>query len=387
MRPKIDFLYFNAGGGHRAAATALEAMLRQQDRPWQVRLVNLNDVLMPTDVLKKVCGLGLEDIYNLMLKKGWTLGSAQLVPVMHFLIRLFHKRQVELIGGFWKQDTPDLVVSVIPNFNRAILEGLRRCSAQTPMVTILTDLADYPPHFWLERQSQYVICGSPKAVEQARAVGLPPGCIYQTSGMILRPHFYDVPPVDRASERIRLGLSPDLPTGLVLFGGQGAGVMLDITRRLSSCGRPMQLILMCGQNKDLADKLRQLKTDMPMHVEGFTTEVPYFMQLADFFIGKPGPGSISEAIAMHLPVIVECNAWTLPQERYNAEWIRGLNVGIVLKSFRTVDKAVTELIHSGDQSGDQLEKFRQAAAQIRNRAIFEIPDLLDEILKRGNSLS
>ena len=59
---------------------------------------------------------------------------------------------------------------------------------------------------------------------------------------------------------------------------------------------------------------------MPMHVEGFTREVPYFMGLADFFIGKPGPGSISEALAMRLPVIVERNAWTLAHERYNADW-------------------------------------------------------------------
>ena len=58
-----------------------------------------------------------------------------------------------------------------------------------------------------------------------------------------------------------------------------------------------------------------------MFVEGFTKEVPRYMQLADYFIGKPGPGSISEAVAMQLPVIVERNAWTLPQERYNADWV------------------------------------------------------------------
>ena len=44
---------------------------------------------------------------------------------------------------------------------------------------------------------------------------------------------------------------------------------------------------------------------IPMFVEGFTKEVPYYMRLSDFFIGKPGPGSISEALAMKLPVLVE----------------------------------------------------------------------------------
>ena len=64
------------------------------------------------------------------------------------------------------------------------------------------------------------------------------------------------------------------------------------------------------------------------------------MQLADYFIGKPGPGSISEAVAMRLPVIVERNAWTLPQERYNAEWVREQGVGIVLTNFRGIARAV-----------------------------------------------
>ena len=81
-----------------------------------------------------------------------------------------------------------------------------------------------------------------------------------------------------------------------------------------------------------------------MFVEGFTKEIPRYMQLADYFIGKPGPGSISEAVFMRLPVIVNCNAWTLPQERYNAEWVKEQGVGIVLKSFRDVRSAVDQLL-------------------------------------------
>ena len=42
----------------------------------------------------------------------------------------------------------------------------------------------------------------------------------------------------------------------------------------------------------------------------------------------------SEAVAMGLPVIIERNHWTLPQERYNAEWVEEQGVGISLRSFR-----------------------------------------------------
>ena len=66
-------------------------------------------------------------------------------------------------------------------------------------------------------------------------------------------------------------------------------------------------------------------------MEGFTSQVPFYMAISDFFIGKPGPGSVSEAVAMKLPVIVERNAWTLPQERYNADWILENHLGLVVR--------------------------------------------------------
>ena len=98
---------------------------------------------------------------------------------------------------------------------------------------MLTDIADYPPHFWIERQDQYVICGSQRAAEQARALGIPEHRILRTSGMILNPRFYAPLDVDRAAERMRLGLDPIVPTGLVLFGGEGSAEMVRIARALN----------------------------------------------------------------------------------------------------------------------------------------------------------
>jgi UDP-N-acetylglucosamine:LPS N-acetylglucosamine transferase len=99
------------------------------------------------------------------------------------------------------------------------------------------------------------------------------------------------------------------------------------------------------------------------------------MALSDFFIGKPGPGSISEALSKHLPVIIDCNAWTLPQERYNARWVREKQVGIVVPSHRQMAGAVAELLKPGE-----LAQFRARAAAMQNRAIFEIPAIFDKIL-------
>ena len=372
---KLDFLFFDAGGGHRSAAQALELVIRQQQRPWEVRLVNLQELLDPLDVFRKLTGLRLQDVYNLMLKKGWTLGSPQLTALMHVLIRLYHRRQVALLERHWRASRPEMVVSIVPNFNRAIAQCVATALPGTPFATVLTDFADYPPHFWMERESQYLICGSARAVEQARTLGHPNERIFRTSGMILHPRFYEPVAVDRRAERMRLGLDPGRRTGLVLFGGQGSRVMLEIARRLDTCGLGLQLILICGRNEKLRRKLSEGKSRLPRFVEGFTTEIPYYMALSDFFIGKPGPGSISEALAMKLPVIVERNAWTLPQERYNADWVVEHGVGLVVPNSRRIGAAVGELL-----APRNFERFRANAGAVANRAVFEIPEILAAIL-------
>lgn len=376
-RPVLEFVFFDAGGGHRAAANALKAVIERQRRPWDVRLVSLQEVLDPLDIFRKVTGIRLQEIYNLILARGWTLGAVQGLRLMHGLIRAYHRPAVRMLADHWRESAPHLVVSLVPNFNRALFEGLRQARPETPYVTILTDLADYPPHFWIERQPQYLICGTEHAAQQAYAMGYPKERVFRTSGMILRPGFYEPVEVDRAVERRRLALDPTRPTGLVLFGGLGSKAMLKIARRLQRARADLQLIAIAGHNEDLVRKLTEVSGRFPIHVEGFTTEIPYYMRLADFFVGKPGPGSVSEALAMELPVIVERNAWTLPQERFNADWILENQVGIVLKSFRQIVEGVERMLAPG-----QLERFRANAAALRNRAVFEVPDILERILTR-----
>jgi 1,2-diacylglycerol 3-beta-galactosyltransferase len=371
---QLDFIYFDAGGGHRAAANALRQVIEREGHPFRIRMVNLQEVLDEIDIFRKVTGLRLQDVYNLMLKKGWTLGSPQLTAGMHVVIRLFHRQQVKVLERFWAMDGPDMIVSLVPNLNRAMHDAAKRVLPGAPMVTILTDIADYPPHFWIERQEQYLICGSDRAVEQARQLGYPPERVERVSGMILNPRFYDIQPLtreQRAEGRRKLGLDAGEQVGLVLFGGEGSAVMEEIARRLDQ----RQLILICGKNEKLAARLRALRRKAPLFVEGFTSEVPHYMQLADYFIGKPGPGSISEAIAMRLPVIVVRNAWTLPQERYNADWIREQGVGVVLRSFRDIAGAVDELL-----APEAYDRLRAATGRLCNRSVFEIPHILKRIL-------
>jgi hypothetical protein len=374
----LELVFFDAGGGHRSAANALREVVCREQRPWDMRMLNLQELLDEIDVFRKLTGIRLQDLYNLLLRRGWTLGSPALMKGMHGVIRLFHHQQVKVLENYWRNNQPDMVVSLIPNFNRALYQAIERVMPGTPLVTILTDMADYPPHFWIERQPQYLICGTQRAYDQAMQAGHSANRVYRTSGMILNPRFYEPVSVDRGPDREALGLDPDRLTALMMFGGEGSAAMLDIAERLDASGLDVQIIAICGKSKKLESAMRAMPRRIAMHVEGFTREVPRFMRLSDFFIGKPGPGSISEAVAMGLPVIIERNHWTLPQERYNAEWAEAQGVGIALRSFK---KEITGAVRQMLDPKRRCEFVKHVNEQ-QNRAVFEIPEILDEILSR-----
>ena len=376
---KVDLVYFDAGGGHRAAALALRDAIRQEGYGWDVRLVNLQEILAPIDIVRKLTGIRLHEGYNAMMRRGWTLGLQYLIPALHGIIRFYHDQEVSLFADHWKASPPDLVVSVVSHFNRALCEGAARGAPGVPFVTVLTDLADYPPHMWLESQEQYVICGTERAVEQAEEAGIPRNMIFRSSGMIVHPRFYRPVTVDRAEERRKLDLDEKLPTGLVLFGGQGSQAMLGIARRVDEANLAAQWIFICGRNSKLTEELQRFPSRYRKLVLGFTTEVPYYMHLADFFVGKPGPGSISEALVMGLPVIVEDNARTMPQERYNVQWIRERRVGVAVKEMRRIASAVSEVLES-----DNLARFQSNIRTMNNRAVFEVPRLFSDILETAS---
>jgi UDP-N-acetylglucosamine:LPS N-acetylglucosamine transferase len=175
--------------------------------------------------------------------------------------------------------------------------------------------------------------------------------------MILRPAFYE----ERESIR------NESPVGFVMFGGIGSKDMIPIAKKLHDC----RLILVCGKNEKLVQKL--LRLGNPKHqVVGFSDRIPELMASADYFIGKPGPGSISEAVQMGLPVIVPLNAFTMPQERWNCKWVIENNLGLVVKNFKNIDFAVSAIL-------EDLDRLKTSVSAVQNTAILEIPDVVTAI--------
>ena len=373
----IDVVYFNAGGGHRAAAQALADACARERRPWTLRLVNLFELIDPQRHFERLVGMAPEDYYNKRLSSGITVGLAQELKLLQAAIRWAHPLLVERLLAHWRRARPDLVVSVIPNFNRALIESLDLACPGAPLVTVLTDIADYPPRFWIERDArQHLVVGSDQAWQQALAAGHEPARVHRVSGMVLRPGFYDAPErmadAVRAAARREAGLYAHTPTGVVMFGGAGSRLMKRIAIGLPDT----PLVLMCGRNAALARQLQALPARAPRVVVGYTDDVARWMRLGDFFIGKPGPGSLSEAVHCGLPVITTRNAWTLPQERYNARWIEEQGFGVAIPSLRGIAPAVADVVA-------RLPALRERVGRVRNRAVYEIPQILERMLMRG----
>ena len=373
---KIILTCNNAGGGHKAAVAALTEIFQQQNRPWDVEVLDLDVALKWADPLFLVARRPSTIVYNWMLRNELTFWSRYAVHIMHFFMGLMSRVYIFILKVFFEKTRPDIVISVNSHYNRFLFQSLRAAERRVPLVTILTDFADRPPHFWFEHQPQDVICGTRLAAEQAREF-VREERVWRVHGMVVHPRFYQEGAQQRSSALMALGLQADATTVVVCFGSHGNGRMLDIARHLASAGKRMQLIMLCGKNKKIAQKLRQLKSPIPIHIEGFTNEMASWLRLGDIFVGKPGPGAISEALAVGLPVIVLQNWKTLDHERYNARWVEEEGVGL---SVRRIDEITTAIESILDPRKNDL--LRRNIDANRPQAIFEVPEIIEKILAR-----
>jgi 1,2-diacylglycerol 3-beta-galactosyltransferase len=80
-----------------------------------------------------------------------------------------------------------------------------------------------------------------------------------------------------------------------------------------------------------------------------------------------------------LPVVVTRNAATMPQERWNTEWVRQHGLGVVHRSFRTVRAAVAEIVA-------RLPDYRARVGRVENRAVFEVPAIIEHLLAASHRM-
>lgn len=385
QRRVINIVTGQGGAGHYATYYAIRALAEQQNLPWKFQVTDMDEIITNLSERKQIenayerFGFSGHDLYNLMVKGGWTWLWPLKMRLNKLLVKINHETGVKIFTEYWRQQRPDLVVSVMPLYNKGLWQSLQKAQPSTPYITVMTDFADSPPDFWIDTDIQNVlVCGTRKAARQAWQVGVAESRIKATSGLVVHPNFCEANEreEEKSRRRSRLGLEPNVPTGIVMFGGNGSAKMEEIASRLERFKENIQLIFLCGRNFELAAVLRQYNGLQNRCVVEFTDRVHNYLSMADFFIGKPGNVSVSEAIAMHVPVITERNRFTMVQEKDCADWVEAQECGIVLSRFKTVDKAVEQMLDQRVYS-----RYQQAIQKHNNRAVYEVVEIMKQSLQ------
>jgi hypothetical protein len=370
--PEIVLLIVDAGGGHRAAANALVAAAESVRPPFRLRVESLQRILQPLDPLHRLTGLDLEQAYNAMVRRRLTWQLVPLLRVLQWSIARLRGPLTRRLAEHLRQRPPAALVSLAPNFNAVARDAVRAALPGRPFLILLTDLADLPPHFWMEPGVEGVFVATEEAERQAEDLGL---SAQRTSGMVLHPRFYEPPGDARDRVRRELGVPDGETLVLLLFGGKGAPEMLPLSRRLLELDPRWHVAAVCGDNPRLFARMERVVQDARgrLHRFGFTSRVHELMDAADLLLTKPGPGSLAEAFHRRIPVVVTLDARTIPQERYNARFVEEQGVGVVVRSWQGMAQAALELC----RDSERLLGLRRALDRLpENRAVWELLRLL-----------
>ena len=370
----VLLLVVDAGGGHRASANALLAAAATGEARFRLRAESLQAILGRLDPLRRLTGRSLESLYNSMVRRRRT---RHLVPLLRGLqrgIRLLSGPLARQMAARLAAERPDLVVSMVPNFNAVVRDAVKRACPEVPFVVLLTDLADFPPHFWMEPGLDAVMVASEEAAAQARNLGLAPEAIVRTSGMVLHPRYHsDNGDGLRARVRREMGLKEDAFVVLLLFGGKGAPEILPLAQGILAEDHRWQVIAVCGDNPRLYERMAAVEAAAlgRLHRLGFTDRIPDLLAASDLLLTKPGPGSLAEAFHRRVPVVVPLDKQTIPQERFNAAFVKTHGLGVVVERWQEMPAVVRDLY----RAPERLAAMRQALAALpENRAVFEVLD-------------
>ncbi|GAB0491381.1 hypothetical protein MMPV_002634 [Pyropia vietnamensis] len=162
-------------------------------------------------------------------------------------------------------------------------------------------------------------------------------------------------PAKRATRRA-LGLHPDVPTVLVVGGGDGVGGLAAIVPALTTAlgasslslataaedgSAPIaQVVVVCGKNEAVRQRVAAAPhvPRVALTVTGFVTNMADWMRAADCLVTKAGPGTIAEALICGLPMVL--SAYLPGQEAPNVPFVVEGGVGVFRRRPREIAKVV-----------------------------------------------
>ncbi|XP_038981829.1 probable monogalactosyldiacylglycerol synthase 1, chloroplastic isoform X2 [Phoenix dactylifera] len=366
---KVLILMSDTGGGHRASAEAIKAAFNQEfGDEYQVFVTDLwtDHTPWPFNQLPRS--------YNFLVKHGtlWKMTYYGSVPR-------------EVAKGLMKYQ-PDIIISVHPLMQHVPLRILRAKGLLKKIVftTVVTDLSTCHPT-WFHKLVTRCYCPSTEVAKRALKAGLQPSQI-KVYGLPVRPSF--VKPV-RPKDILRreLGMHEDLPAVLLMGGGEGMGPIEATAQALGNTlydenlGQPIgQILVICGRNKRLYNRLQSTDWKVPVQVKGFVTKMEDCMGACDCIITKAGPGTIAESMIRGLPIIL--NDYIAGQEVGNVPYVVENGCGKFSKSPKEIAKIVAEWF--GPRS-EELKAMSQNCLKLaRPDAVFKIVHDLHELVRQKN---
>lgn len=380
---KVLILMSDTGGGHRASAEAIKAAFYEAfGDEYQVFVTDLwtDHTPWPFNQLPRS--------YNFLVKHGslWKMTYYGTAP------RVVHQSNFAATSTFIAREVakglmkyqPDIIISVHPLMQHVPLRILRSKGLLEKIVftTVVTDLSTCHPT-WFHKLVTRCYCPTAEVAKRAQKAGLKPSQI-KVYGLPVRPSF--VKPVRPKVElRTELGMDENLPAVLLMGGGEGMGPIEATARALGEAlydevlGEPRgQVLVICGRNKKLANKLRAIDWKVPVQVKGFVTKMEECMGACDCIITKAGPGTIAEAMIRGVPIIL--NDYIAGQEVGNVPYVVENGCGKFSKSPKEIANIVAQWF---GPKADELQAMSQNALKLaKPDAVFKIVHDLHELVRQ-----
>lgn len=367
----ILFLMSDVGGGHRAAAKAIAGAFHQLygDRVNTI-IADLMADYLPWPLT------GIRRTYTPMVQYMhpvygaiWHLGTRR--PVTKALLKALDVFFGPGVQRCYARYRPDAVISVHPLMVRTPCRLLRQMGFTAPFVTVVTDLVSMFPT-WFYPEVDACIVPTPAAAQAAYEFGLARERVHvlgQPIDVRFREYLRTYALTnDRSAARAKLGLRPDLPTILLVSGGDGVGPVEEVAAAIDAQPLTAQLVIICGRNAALRRRLSQRPWHLPVRVEGFVEDMPAWMAASDCIVTKAGPGTIAEAMVMGLPILLF--SYILGQEEGNITYVVENGLGVYTPQPSAIAATLADWL-AGDQE-TLLRMRRQCQRLARPNAALDI---------------
>jgi 1,2-diacylglycerol 3-beta-galactosyltransferase len=295
---RVLFLISDTGGGHRAAANAIAAALKDADPGCDVRIEDalVRTAAFPANRSPAIYAWGMK-------KARWVWGlffflldgpvRARLLGDLGF--PGMRRRLRDLVAAC----APSVVVSTHPLLTRIVVRALRGLAAKPPFVIVVTDLVSGHAS-WYDPGADLLCLPTAEALERAAACGVPRAKMTVT-GQPVHPKAAGA--VARR-DALRARFSWTKPVVLMIGGGDGVGDLGGRVRAVASAGLPARLVVICGRNEALRAELAAERWPLEVEVHGFVDNLHELMAAADVLVTKGGPGSVIEGCVAGLPILI-----------------------------------------------------------------------------------